>query len=82
MLRVGFFENLASERGIAERCQDSLAIRAFLGYDPTENTPDHASLSVIRNRLGTSVRMIESNYIELTTIEEAKSWFSIKPRSN
>jgi transposase len=52
MLMVGFFENLASERGIAERCQDSLAIRFFLGYDLTENTPDHSSLSVIRNRLG------------------------------
>ena len=52
MLMVGFFENLASERGIAERCQDSLAIRSFLGYDLTENTPDHSSLSVIRNRLG------------------------------
>jgi transposase len=52
MLMVGFFENLASERGIAERCQDSLSIRSFLGYDLTENTPDHSSLSVIRNRLG------------------------------
>src|ERR1700678_933924 len=52
MLMVGFFENIASERGIAERCQDSLAIRSFLGYDLTENTPDHSSLSVIRNRLG------------------------------
>ena len=52
MLMVGFFENIASERGIAERCQDSLSIRAFLGYDLTESTPDHSSLSVIRNRLG------------------------------
>jgi len=52
MLMVGFFENLASERGIAERCQDSLAIRSFLGYDLTEHIPDHSSLSVIRNRLG------------------------------
>src|SRR5471030_2370776 len=27
MLMVGFFENIASERGIAARCADSLAIR-------------------------------------------------------
>jgi len=27
-------------------------IRAFLGYDLTEHTPDHSSLSVIRTRLG------------------------------
>lgn len=55
MLMVGFFENIASERGIAERCQDSLSIRAFLGYDLTEETPDHSSLSVIRARLGEEV---------------------------
>lgn len=52
MLMVGFFENLPSERGIAERCQDSISIRHFLGYDLTGNTPDHSSLSVIRSRLG------------------------------
>jgi transposase len=55
MLMVGFFENLPSERGIAERCQDSISIRAFLGYDLTGNTPDHSTLSVIRSRLGVEV---------------------------
>ncbi len=52
MLMVGFFENISSERGIAERCADSISIRAFLGYDLTQKTPDHSSLSVIRGRLG------------------------------
>jgi transposase len=51
MLMVGFFENIGSERGIASRCADSLSIRAFLGYSLTEATPDHSSLSVIRQRL-------------------------------
>jgi transposase len=51
MLMTGFFENLRSERAIASRCADSLSIRAFLGYDITESTPDHSSLSVIRKRL-------------------------------
>jgi transposase len=55
MLMVGFFENIPSERGIAERCQDSISIRAFLGYDLTGNTPDHSTLSVIRSRLGVAV---------------------------
>lgn len=55
MLMVGFFENIASERAIAERCQDSISIRAFLGYDLTGDTPDHSTLSVIRNRLGVAV---------------------------
>ena len=52
MLMVGFFEDIASERGIAERCNDSISLRAFLGYDLTQTTPDHSSLSVIRQRLG------------------------------
>ena len=51
MLMVGFFENLPSERAIATRCADSLSIRGFLGYSLTEATPDHSSLSVIRQRL-------------------------------
>jgi transposase len=52
MLMIGFFENIASERGIAERCSDSISIRFFLGYDLTQATPDHSTLSVIRGRLG------------------------------
>lgn len=55
MLMVGFFENLASERAIAARCEDSLAVRAFLGYGLEEATPDHSSLSVIRRRLPAEV---------------------------
>jgi transposase len=55
MLMVGFFENIASERGIALRCQDSISIRAFLGYALTQDTPDHTTLSVIRSRLGVEI---------------------------
>jgi len=51
MLMIGFFENLPSERAIANRCADSLSLRAFLGYGFDEDTPDHSSLSAIRNRL-------------------------------
>ena len=55
MLMVGFFENLRSERAIAARCEDSLSVRAFLGYGLEERTPDHSSLSVIRHRLGPQI---------------------------
>ena len=40
MLMIGFFENLPSERAIASRCADSLSLRAFLGYQLDEATPD------------------------------------------
>ncbi len=55
MLMVGFFENISSERGIASRCEDSISVRSFLGYDLTQETPDHTTLSVIRSRLGVEI---------------------------
>jgi transposase len=55
MLMVGFFENIGSERGIAARCSDSLSIREFLNYELNESTPDHSSLSVIRQRLSAAM---------------------------
>ena len=51
MLLIGYFEGLDSERGIAWRCEDSLSLKQFLGYQLTDSTPDHSSLSVIRRRL-------------------------------
>jgi transposase len=55
MLLVGYFEGLDSQRGIAWRCADSLSLRSFLGYGPAEATPDHSSLTRVRNRLPLSV---------------------------
>jgi transposase len=51
MLLIGYFEGIDSERGIAWRCADSLALREFLGYPLTQSTPDHSTLSVIRRRI-------------------------------
>jgi transposase len=54
MLLVGYFEGISSERGIAWRCADSLSLREFLGYELTERTPDHSTLSGLRRRLNVS----------------------------
>jgi transposase len=51
MLLVGYFEGLGSQRGIAWRCGDSLSLREFLGIPLTEDTPDHSSLTRVRDRL-------------------------------
>jgi transposase len=51
MLLVGYFEGIGSQRGIAWRCSDSLSLRKFLGIAPTEESPDHSSVSLIRGRL-------------------------------
>jgi len=62
LLMIGYFEGLDSERGIAWRCADSLSLRKFLGFELTEATPDHSTLSVIRNR------------IDVETHEEVFGW--------
>ena len=51
MLMIGYFEGLSSEREIAWRCADSLGLRAFLGVKLSERTPDHSSLTRIRQRV-------------------------------
>ena len=51
MLFVGYFEGLSSQRGIAWRCADSLALRQFLGIPLDQPTPDHSTLTNTRQRL-------------------------------
>lgn len=51
MLFVGYFEELDSQRGIAWRCADSLSLRHFLFLESSEESPDHSSLTRIRERL-------------------------------
>ena len=57
MLLVGYYEGLGSQRGIAWRCGDSLSLREFLGIPLTEDTPDHSSLTRVRDRLPLEVHM-------------------------
>lgn len=51
MLVIGYFEGLGSQRAIAWRCADSLSLREFLGLEAGARTPDHSSLTRIRQRL-------------------------------
>src|SRR5216684_929758 len=48
LLLVGYFEGIDSERGIAWRAGDSLAIRAFVGIPLDEGGPDHSTISRTR----------------------------------
>ncbi len=47
-LLVGYFEGIDSERGIAWRTADSLALRSFLGFELSQATPDHSTISRTR----------------------------------
>src|ERR687897_91555 len=48
---VGYFEGIASERGLEWRCSDSLALHGFLRLATPEPVPDHSWLSKTRARL-------------------------------
>ena len=48
LLLVGYFEGIDSERGIAWRASDSLAVRAFLRLPMDEPSPDHSTISRTR----------------------------------
>jgi len=70
MLLVGYFEGLGSQRAIAWRCSDSLSLRAFLGIPLTEATPDHSSLTKIRQRLPLDVH--ERVFLHVLAIAQQK----------
>ncbi len=48
LLLIGYFEGIDSERGIAWRAADSLALRGFLGLGLEETPPDHSTISRTR----------------------------------
>jgi transposase len=48
LLLLGYFEGLDSERGIAWRAADSLAVRSFVGLGLDATAPDHSTISRTR----------------------------------
>jgi transposase len=61
-LLIGYFEGIDSERGIAWRLADSLALRQFVAIGLDENTPDHSTISRTRR------------LIDLETHREVFAW--------
>ncbi|MBL8769530.1 MAG: transposase [Planctomycetes bacterium] len=76
MLFVGYFEGIDSQRGIAWRCADSFAIRDFLGIGLTGKSPDHSSLTIIRQRLSSEVH--ESVFALVLGIAREKKLLQVK----
>jgi len=56
LLLIGCFEVIDSERGIAWRAADSLALRDFLGLGLTEAPPDHSTISRTRRLIAVEAR--------------------------
>src|SRR5256884_8828837 len=52
LLLIGYFEGIDSERGMAWRANDSLALRRFLRVGLEESPPDHSTISRTRRVIG------------------------------
>ena len=61
-LFIGYFEGIDSERGIAWRAADSLALRSFLRVPLDESTPEHTPIARTRR------------LIDLETHQEVFTW--------
>src|SRR5499425_1879293 len=65
LLLVGYFEGLDSERGIAWRAADSLAVRHFVGLPLDTPAPDHSTLSRTRRLIA-----LETHRAVFTWVQE------------
>jgi len=70
MLLVGYFEGIGTQRGIAWRCADSLSLRSFLGIPLNASTPEHSSLTRVRDRLPLEVHIGVFRFV-LRVVESA-----------
>ena len=58
LLLVGYFEGIDSERGIAWRATDSLAVRSFLRLAVDEAPPDHSTMARTRRLIEETHRTV------------------------
>ena len=65
LLLVGYFEGLDSERGIAWRAADSLAVRSFVGLGLDTAAPDHSTISRTRRLIA-----LETHRAVFTWVQE------------
>jgi len=63
LFMLGYFEGLDSERGMAWRASDSLAIRRFLRLGLDEGTPDHSTISRTRRLIDVETHRVVFTWI-------------------
>ena len=63
LFMLGYFEGLDSERGMAWRTSDSLAIRKFLRLGLDEGTPDHSTISRTRRLIDVETHRVVFTWI-------------------
>ena len=58
LLLIGYFEGIDSERGMAWRANDALALRRFLRVGLDESAPDHSTISRKRRGRRTTAKRV------------------------
>jgi len=69
LLLVGYFEGIDSERGIAWRATDSLAIRSFLRLPVEEPPPDHSTISRTRRLIELETHRAVFTWVQQRLVE-------------
>jgi transposase len=69
LLLVGYFEGVDSERGIAWRAADSLAIRRFLRIAWDEGVPDHSTISRTRRLIDLETHRVVFTWVQQRLVE-------------
>src|SRR3954462_13325200 len=69
LLLVGYFEGIDSERGIAWRAADSLAVRRFVRLALQEAAPDHTTLSRTRRLIDVETHRAVFTWVQQRLVE-------------
>ncbi len=69
LLLVGYFEGIDSERGIAWRATDSLAVRGFLRLPLDEAPPDHSTIARTRRLIDLETHRAVFTWVQVRLVE-------------
>jgi len=69
LLLVGYFEGIDSERGIAWRATDSLAVRSFLRLPLHDAPPDHSTIARTRRLIDLQTHRAVFTWVQVRLVE-------------
>ena len=69
LLLIGYFEGIDSERGIAWRAADSLAVRGFVRLALNEAAPDHSTISRTRRLIDVETHRAMFTWVQQRLVE-------------
>ena len=72
LLLVGYFEGIDSERGMAWRATDSLAVRSFLRLAVDEAPPDHSTIARTRRLIDLETHRTVFTWVQQRLVEAGR----------